>query len=402
MTHTPRRKVSYLATWLIGAAIVVMLGGRVLMQYVRFNIAALSTMCAITAAGECRLGTGQSAETQLLVYTSNSLLSDQSSYLLGILHAEAGRTSEAVPFLVRSERSVSSFLLGDILWDRGEADAAIHAWRKAGAGEHFFRVALRALEDDDRVSALNALRLSIRIDNTPVSAHLLLFVRLSLQDGDLASVEEVFPVMMPLLENNHEWALLRAEYALAKGNWVEAESWFERAVDLRRAMPHADAQTVALYSIDIGNRFRAAGAYDQAYGWYERAKRISPSDYNSVVAAHGLGLLFQGRTQDAVSLLRQAALEYPDDARIRRLFGAALSSMGEYAAAIEQYGIAVDLEPDNAILALEFSIALECNQEASAALDWERRAGELGALEFLSSQTLIPHCKHTLSSEFGH
>jgi Flp pilus assembly protein TadD len=145
----------------------------------------------------------------------------------------------------------------------------------------------------------------------------------------------------------------RAQMALMAGNWAEAVSFAERAVD---ATP-TDAGFRAL----LGNCYFAAGRFasaeaayrdsltlqsnqpqvvlklalvsiaqgknSQALSFLDAAKNVlDPSDY-------GLAMALAGRPQDAAEVLRQAAEQVGADSRVRQNLALALALSGDWVGA---------------------------------------------------------------------
>lgn len=109
------------------------------------------------------------------------------------------------------------------------------------------------------------------------------------------------------------------------------EEAYGEAVALSQALPNnARAQAAAAYAAD------RVGRDAEAVTFYERAFELgSPEDDRSgFLLGYGATLQSVGRLEEAVAVLRKAALQYPSDTALRAFLALALHAYGKHTEAM--------------------------------------------------------------------
>jgi CubicO group peptidase (beta-lactamase class C family) len=89
---------------------------------------------------------------------------------------------------------------------------------------------------------------------------------------------------------------------------------------------------------------------DAALAWYSELKRTAPAEYRvnqSTLNSLGQTLEFQGQTQDAITVFRRNAQDYPNSADAYDSLAGAYMKAGQSELAIQNYELSLKLDPKN-------------------------------------------------------
>ncbi len=246
------------------------------------------------------------------------------------------------------QRTSSLYLLGRLKIDHSEADAARAYFQRFAA---------------------------LRPDYAPVWYHL----------GEIAltalNLDEAASHFQKALERAPEVAACHAglgRVAMAREHWQEALGHFTKALELQ---PKADRLNFL-----IGSAYQRLGDQERARAFLAAAGKVGPAMpdplFARVAAANSSELLFlsQGKTafgagdyQGAATLLRKAIEANPDSLAGHVNLGAALIRLNQPTEAIEQFRLALAIDPDNAPALFNLGVLLAKDADHAAAIAYLER-----------------------------
>ena len=95
--------------------------------------------------------------------------------------------------------------------------------------------------------------------------------------------------------------------------------------------------------------YRSQGLVDEALQVYERGFAANPDNY-VIITGYGVALVMNGRYEKGAELLEKSLALYDQDARVWNSLGVAYGNMGDPEKAREDFGWALSLVPEDAIL----------------------------------------------------
>jgi tetratricopeptide (TPR) repeat protein len=135
--------------------------------------------------------------------------------------------------------------------------------------------------------------------------------------------------------------------SLRRGEWDQAISHFEKALEIRSSHPFAlYKRGGALIESNLAGAFAQKGMLEDAIDHYERAAKLRP-DYGDVYLNLGSILFGQGRTDEAIALLRKAATVQPEDGGFHTILGGTFLKKGLRNDAIAEYELAARVSPQD-------------------------------------------------------
>ncbi|NLG36110.1 MAG: tetratricopeptide repeat protein, partial [Lentisphaerae bacterium] len=105
----------------------------------------------------------------------------------------------------------------------------------------------------------------------------------------------------------------------------------------------------------------------------ETCRRLHP-DYKPAIIQHGLMLLTQPGSEEAVDTLREAVAAFPDLPGPRNNLAVALARIGDRDGARQELRRLLDIDPDNVSALFNFGALYAQETNAPAAIPWLRRA----------------------------
>jgi protein O-mannosyl-transferase len=135
--------------------------------------------------------------------------------------------------------------------------------------------------------------------------------------------------------------------SLRRGEWDQAISHFEKALEIRSSYPFAQYKRGgALIESNLAGAFAQKGMLEDAIDHYERAAKLRP-DYGDVYLNLGSILFGQGRTDEAIALWRKAATVQPEDGGFHTILGGTFLKKGLRNDAIAEYELAARVSPQD-------------------------------------------------------
>ncbi len=208
--------------------------------------------------------------------------------------------------------------------------------------------------------AEESYRQAIKLDSTNSSAHFAL-INLLLQMKNFTAAKSQLEVLKSALPKSPVAIYAEAQIALTDGNLSKAR---EIAQQLRLKAP--DNAAILQLSGSIALQLRE---YVQAESFYSKALQIAPA---AVTARQGLGKVYLrlGRPAKALQTLKPI-LELPaeviDAAAVYALIGEAELALGDAAAAEKYFGLAAKAEPENAWIKTSLAMAHMSKGDTAAA-----------------------------------
>jgi tetratricopeptide (TPR) repeat protein len=135
--------------------------------------------------------------------------------------------------------------------------------------------------------------------------------------------------------------------SLRRGEWDQAISHFEKALEIRSSHPFAQYKRGgALIESNLAGAFAQKGMLEDAIDHYERAAKLRP-DYGDVYLNLGSILFGQGWTDEAIALWRKAATTQPEDGGFHTILGGTFLKKGLRNDAIAEYELASRVSPQD-------------------------------------------------------
>jgi protein O-mannosyl-transferase len=243
---------------------------------------------------------------------------------------------------IKPDYPEAHYNLGLLLESRGEGDAALAQYKRAleikpdyAAAHNNLGILLESRGDIG--AALVHYRRALEIDPDNAGAHNnlgnTLFAR-GQADAAIVEYERALQIKPDYAECHNNLGAALA----GRGQADAARAHFEKAVELKP--DYAEAHN------NLGILLAGRGETDAARAQFEKAVKLEP-DYTE--AHNNLALLFAGRgeTDAAVAHFQKVVELKPDDAGAHYRLGVALASRGEIEAAIVQFRKALEIKPDD-------------------------------------------------------
>jgi tetratricopeptide (TPR) repeat protein len=170
----------------------------------------------------------------------------------------------------------------------------------------------------------------------------------------------IWSIASPLLSDPVRGIRIRAVFVLADvataGQPVNDREAFERAASEYVAAQQFNADRPEARSA-LGSFYARRGLTTEAEGEYKAGLRLSPK---YVPGAINLADLYRqlGRDGEAEGVLRAAIAVSPEDAGLHHTLGLTLTRQKRPDAALSEFRVAADLEPDRARYAYVYAVAL--------------------------------------------
>jgi len=249
--------------------------------------------------------------------------------------------------------------------------------------------------------AENCYRQALELDDSSAVAHNnLAFLLMQRRDFEAAEKEylraiELSPGYATAYTN------LGQSYLLMQ-RWEEAEDWLTRAVSLENEDFHAHESLAKLYML--------RGESDRSEHHWRVSNSLRPDSGNLLNLAHCL--IQQQKLDEALQVLREAAVEEEDNARLHGLFGIVLFARYDFGSAIACFKRALGLEPEDAEVRHNLAMAyLKTGQTSEAvaelrrilllAPDYTEARNNLAVIEFSVGETeaALTHFNLTLEQD---
>jgi Flp pilus assembly protein TadD len=107
----------------------------------------------------------------------------------------------------------------------------------------------------------------------------------------------------------------------------------------------------------LGYALQRSGLLDEAAAHYEKALRIRPDDYMSLLYL-GIARFYQGRVPEAMEYAQAAIRSQPDSAKAHNLLGMTLANQNRNEAALDEMRRASELAPTDAEIRNDLGLAL--------------------------------------------
>lgn len=149
-----------------------------------------------------------------------------------------------------------------------------------------------------------------------------------------------------------------------------------KAIQAYRSLFSVDSDLRLQYFLDKGIRYTERGRYVQAIGVLERVLLERPQDVETLFHL-GFCLLREDRTEEGITLLKQAEQLDSSDPRISSVLGMAYIQAEQYAEAVAMLERALEGNPDNFNLHYRLGLAYDKMADYDKALDAFQTAGRL-------------------------
>jgi tetratricopeptide (TPR) repeat protein len=150
--------------------------------------------------------------------------------------------------------------------------------------------------------------------------------------------------------------------------WRDSFTLFEHTLAVTPPNP--------LIEYALGVAFAESNRYDEAAPHFEKAVKIRPNDYRSLLYM-GISRFHQGRLPEAIEYAQAAIRSHPDSARAHDLLGMALAKQNRNEAALDEMRRAVELAPKDADIRNDLGLALAQLGRIPEAIDEFREAVRL-------------------------
>jgi tetratricopeptide (TPR) repeat protein/S1-C subfamily serine protease len=266
---------------------------------------------------------------------------------VGCCMAKLGRSEEAAEAFkqvirIKPDYAEAHLVLGSIYGKLGRWQEAADAFKQAirvkpECADAHLGVGICTATLGRWQEAAEALKQVIRIRPEDAEAQLLLGAAY----GSLGRWEEAADAYKQAIQIKPDYAeahyLLGVAYLWELGRWQEAAEAFKQAIRIKP--DYAEAH------YHLGVAYAKLGRYQDEIEEHKQAIRIKP-DYAEAHSKLGAGYLVLHRYQDGIEEFRQAIRIKPDYAEAHLGLGVAHLALGDPGAALDEYKILKDLDPN--------------------------------------------------------